>query len=167
MDTGATLTAALLDVCRVLNGAGVPYCLAGGLAVSMLTTPRATGDIDVVVLVDEALRATLPGMLGPAFVIVQNKPVMDFERARIWRLILRHASIRDELLVLDIILADRPVYTAALDDPLIIPIDDVPIRVARPECLLAIKEYAGRPRDLLDAAALRQAMIQDHTDCCN
>jgi len=133
----------------------------------MLTTPRATGDIDVVVLLDEARRATLPDALQSAFVVVQNKPVMEFERAHIWRLILRHHTMPDELLVLDIILADRPVYTAALDDPLIIPIDDVPIRVARPECLLAIKEYAGRPRDLLDAAALRQAMIQDHTDCCN
>ena len=49
MDTGATLTAALLDVCRTLNGASVPYCLAGGLAVTMLTTPRATAYIDVVV----------------------------------------------------------------------------------------------------------------------
>jgi hypothetical protein len=165
MDAGPTLTAALLDVCRALNGAGVSYCLVGGLAVSMLTTPRATADIDVVVLVDDAVRASLPGMLGPAFVIVQNKPVMDFERARIWRLILRHARRADELLVLDIILADRPVYTAALDDPLCIPVDAVPVRVARPECLLAIKEYAGRPQDLLDAAALRQVMAPRDTDC--
>ena len=41
------LYAELRRIVAALDAAGVPYALAGGLAVSIYTTPRATEDIDL------------------------------------------------------------------------------------------------------------------------
>lgn len=46
------LYAELRRVVEALHSADVPYALAGGLAVSIYTTPRATEDIDL--LIDRA-----------------------------------------------------------------------------------------------------------------
>ncbi|MFZ5862158.1 MAG: nucleotidyl transferase AbiEii/AbiGii toxin family protein [Nitrospirota bacterium] len=59
----------LTAVIRVLQAQHVDFALAGGLAYSALVTPRATVDIDVLILMPtrpptdlfEGLRAALPG----------------------------------------------------------------------------------------------------------
>src|SRR5947208_10478758 len=53
----------LRRIAEALDAAGVAYALAGGLAVSIYTTPRATEDIDLLIRregVDRAVRAVEP-----------------------------------------------------------------------------------------------------------
>jgi len=47
----------LRDIATALDRAGVAYALAGGLAVSMYATPRATQDIDLLIAVPDLDRA--------------------------------------------------------------------------------------------------------------
>jgi|GEM_PF-1827235 len=161
MEPSPELIRAMLTVCRVLNELAIPYCLIGGLAVSMLATPRATGDIDLAVLIDAARRKQLLAELQRSFVIVQDKPLMKLERATIWRLVLKDQAHADELVIVDFVLADKPVYARALSDPATIEIDGTRMQVARPEKLLAIKEFCGRPQDIADAQSLRDALERE------
>lgn len=154
METSPELIRAMLAVCGILNTLAIPYCVIGGLAVSMLAIPRATGDIDVAVLLDAGQRERLLAALRRAFVIVQDKPLMKLRRATIWRLILKDKERPDELVILDFVLADKPVYAEALVDPLAVEVRGTRVQVARPERLIAIKKYSGRPQDIADAQAL-------------
>lgn len=43
------LYAELRRVVEVLDTGGIPYALAGGLAVSIYTSPRATEDVDLLI----------------------------------------------------------------------------------------------------------------------
>lgn len=158
MEPAPELIAAMLAVCRVLNQLAIPYCLIGGLAVSMLATPRATGDIDLAVLIDAAQRTKMLAELQRVFVIVQDKPLMQLKRATIWRLVLKDRVRPEELVIVDFVLADKPVYADALAHPVGIEVEGTRVQVARPEQLLAIKEYCGRPQDIADAQALRDAL---------
>jgi hypothetical protein len=57
------LTQELQAIAAALDGAGIAYALAGGLAVSIYSTPRATQDIDLLVAVVDVNRAA--AVLGP------------------------------------------------------------------------------------------------------
>ena len=52
------LTQELRAIVAALDGAGVTYALAGGLAVSIYAVPRATQDIDLLLAVPDLERAT-------------------------------------------------------------------------------------------------------------
>lgn len=47
MEFSDLLIAALKDIASAFNDNKINYCLSGGLAVSILSTPRATEDIDI------------------------------------------------------------------------------------------------------------------------
>src|SRR6185503_18737911 len=60
------LYAELRRIVAALDAAGIPYALAGGIAVSMYTTARATEDIDMVIA-SEDLPRTLVAMEALGF----------------------------------------------------------------------------------------------------
>ncbi len=47
----------LRGIVKALNAAGIPYALAGGLAVSIYTQPRATEDMDLLLAREDLARA--------------------------------------------------------------------------------------------------------------
>jgi hypothetical protein len=78
------LTQELWAIASVLDEASIPYALAGGLAVSIYTVPRATQDIDLLLSVSDVDRATLA--LQPLGFRVAGRPMrvaggrMDIQR---------------------------------------------------------------------------------------
>jgi hypothetical protein len=53
MGVAGDLFDTLKSLCTLLNDEHVDYCLIGGLAVAILAKPRATEDIDLLILIEE------------------------------------------------------------------------------------------------------------------
>ncbi len=155
MDIGQGLIDTLKRAAAALHTAGIPYCLAGGLAVSMLARPRATEDVDLIVLIGEHELDRLEAVLRQAFEVIQVSPVRRFARASIWRFVVA-AGPPDNLAILDLILADRDEYREAVQRAIAIDLEGVPVAVITSACLIAVKQLAGRPIDLLDIDSLRE-----------
>jgi len=159
MGVAGDLLGTLKSLCTLLNDEHVDYCLIGGLAVAILAKPRATEDIDLLILIEEPQIPSLVGLLKKRFKIIQQKNVMHFKNATICRTILALPS--DEkggIVVVDFLLADHDTYRETLRNPLFLTVDGEKIPVARPEGLIKMKELSNRPQDLLDIAALKEAL---------
>lgn len=164
MGVAGDLFETLKSLCALLNDEDIDYCLIGGLAVAILAKPRATEDIDLLILMEERQIPSLVGLLKKRFTIIQGQNVIHFKNATICRTIL--ASPTDEkggIVVVDFLLADHDTYREALRSPLILTVDDQKIPLARPEGLIKMKELSNRPQDLLDIAALKEA-LNDRSD---
>jgi hypothetical protein len=102
-----------------------PVALIGGLAMQVYGSTRLTGDIDV----------------------VTNRPIATFHRARPLSF-GGYQSIADNGVPVDVVIRNDDfdkLYTAALRHAVMI--QGIPIRVVRPEYLVAMKMVADRPRD--------------------
>ena len=142
----------LLKVVRALNDAGVPYALAGGLAVTVHGYPRLTKDIDLIIppdAIEEALEAV--GALGftlPAAPMTFRKGQEGEQRIhRISRIEHEEVLTIDFMLAgafLEDVWADREQYE----------LDGIPIVVASRKGLIKMKRSAGRSQDLADLERL-------------
>lgn len=159
MGVAGDLFDTLKSLCALLNEEHVDYCLIGGLAVAIQAKPRATEDIDLLILLEEQQIPSLVGLLKKRFKIIQQKNVMHFKNATICRTILALCS--DEkggIVVVDFLLADLDTYRETLRNSLFLSVDGEKIPVARAEDLIKMKELSNRPQDLLDIAALKEAL---------
>ena len=94
------LTRELRDIAGALEAAGVVYALAGGVAVSVYSTPRVTQDIDLLVAVSDVDR--VPVLLEPLGFRVAGRPMrVAGGRMEIQRLIKIDGT---DLLPLDLLL---------------------------------------------------------------
>jgi len=147
----------LKRVCRCFTEAGITFCLVGGLAVSMLAKPRATEDIDFLVLLEEQELSRLADLLGTCTTIVDKPALMRFANATIQRFIVQDPCVPDAgLLVVDFLLANTEIYRKVLDDVVVVAIDGTPVPVPRRDHLIAIKKLSSRPQDLIDIASLQE-----------
>lgn len=137
--------AALVDLARALNDAGIPYALIGGIAVGILAeAPRATMDVDIAVR-SETPREELIAVLETAGFIVRGR----FEHS----INFRHAT-------------GEPVQ-ASFDrffDPMIeraesIDVSGVPVPIVTKPDLIATKERAAA-----DPARRRSKALRDQAD---
>jgi hypothetical protein len=159
MGVAGDLFDTLKSLCALLNDEHIDYCLIGGLAVAILAKPRATEDIDFLVLIEERQIPSFVRLLKKRFKIIQVKNVMHFKNATICRTILATPSAeKGGIVVVDFLLADHDTYRETLRNPLFLTVDGEKIPVARPENLIKMKELSNRPQDLLDIAALKEAM---------
>jgi hypothetical protein len=102
----------LRRIVEALDAAGIPYALAGGLAVSIYTTPRATEDIDLLVArgdLDRAVSTLQPAGFRPAG---RPMPVAG-GRLEIQRLTKIEGT---DLLPLDLLIPTDPALTALIAD---------------------------------------------------
>jgi hypothetical protein len=149
----------LKSLCALLNDEHVDYCLIGGLAVAILAKPRATEDIDLLILIEEPQIPSLIVLLEKKFKIIRVQNVRHFKNATICRTILALPSEeKGGIVVFDFLLADLDTYRETLRNPLFLSVDGEKIPVARPENLIKMKEISNRPQDLLDIAALKEAL---------
>jgi predicted nucleotidyltransferase len=149
----------LKSLCALLNDEHVDYCLIGGLAVAILAQPRATEDIDLLILIEEQQIPSLVELLKKRFNVIQGKNVMHFNNATICRTILAlPATEKGGIVVVDFLLAHHDIYRETLRNPLFLTVDGEKIPVARVEDLIKMKELSNRPQDLLDIEALKEAM---------
>jgi hypothetical protein len=165
MDVAEELFDTLKSLCALLRDAHVEFCLIGGLAVAIQAKPRATEDIDLLVLIEEQQIQSLIELLKKRFSIIHEKNIMHFENATICRTVLAlQPDDAPGVVVVDFILADRKIYREALRNPISLTIDGVTIPLARPESLIKMKELSNRPQDLLDIAALKEALDNQYEE---
>lgn len=129
----------------------------GGLAVGILAKPRATEDIDLLVLIDN--KETIGSLLRHDFEIIQDHDSMHFKETTIWRIVIKDTFTNDRgLVIIDLIFADNEIYKEAVADVIKLQIDNIDIPVVKPENLIRIKKLSNRPRDWIDIQAIEESI---------
>lgn len=147
---GVAFADALRAVAGLLADLQVPSMIIGGIAVIAHGVPRATVDIDAVVLGRDVTPEALVDAAGRRGLRPRIADAAGFARHH-QVLLLRHESSG---VPVDVSLAWLPFEEAALDAGVVVDLQGVRVRIARPEDLIVYKLVAGRPRDLDDAEAL-------------
>lgn len=135
------------DAVDLLDRAGAPFLIIGGLAVAVIGEPRMTGDIDVVAFVD----------LDGADQLIAAAVTAGFEAAADERERLRETgTLRFSKggFQFDIILASLPFEDAALARARRERLFGRRVPLPTPEDLLLFKVLAGRDKDLVDAVGI-------------
>jgi len=142
-----------LDVLTALRADGYinGFTLIGGLAVSAWSPPRATMDVDFLVLVESTNLIHLVKALCDAGLNAElrrggyDDPVPCLIRA-------------DSL---DIIVATKKYEAEAIEQSIVVDVLGRDIPVASPEYLIILKLKAGGPRDILDVQEILAANLVD------
>lgn len=143
-----------LDIRRLaslVDGWSHPVAVIGGLAVILRVQPRATRDIDIVIVAPEPRDALLPA-LGAAGYEYESEGIDEWLDGGLVR---AHVPGTGE--GLDLIIADVPYLVGVATRARPVVVDDQTLPVATLEDLLLLKLEAGRPQDLDDALAIRDA----------
>ena len=157
MEVAKGLIETLKSICHCFGEVNIEFCLIGGLAVGILARPRATEDIDLLVLIDDKKKKLIRDLLQDKFKVVKINNEMHFKKATIWRIILQDTFTNDNgLIVVDLIFADNEVYKETVSNHIKIEIDGIEIPVATPENLIKIKRLSNRPQDIIDIEALKE-----------
>lgn len=120
--------------------------IIGGIAVSLVGKPRATQDIDSLVLLKgDQQEAFFKKILDSNFVPRLSDAFEFARRRRV--LLLEH---KDSRIKIDISFADLPFQEEALERKTDVRIDDLEIPTPSPEDLIIMKAVAHRPRDIAD-----------------
>lgn len=138
---------ALQNLLQAFDERGV---IIGGIAASLLGTPRFTADIDAVFL----LEATdLPRLLSQASTLGIQPRIENLESfARQNRvLLLRHTASGIDI---DISLGLLPFETEMVERSQLVNVGALQLRLPTPEDLIILKAVAHRPKDLLDIDAV-------------
>ena len=142
------LISLLTDIVRVLNERRYDYALAGGLAYSALVAPRATMDVDVLILMpDRPPTALFDGLRSVLGVLVPHPAPMAFKRATIWRVI---GGEGEREVTLDFILAESEFHRTALRRKRTVTFAGLSLPIVTPEDLVLLKALADRPQDRVD-----------------
>lgn len=133
----------------------VQYALAGGWAFSALVEPRATTDIDILILLDPPSRETIQTLVSAVFTstIIHSAP-MKFRGISIWRC----TGIRNnQEIVVDLLLADSDFLQSALARRRRISFGDQDVCILTLEDLMLMKMSAGRLQDKADLERIAMA----------
>ena len=154
MAADSFLIATLSDVIRSLNAKGADYALAGGLAYSAWVEPRATTDVDLVILLDrpspEKLAALFPSVFES---LIPHPAPMKLKSVSVWRV----AGVRQgKDFILDLLLADSEFLGQALARKQTITFHGLALPIITLEDLILLKAIAGRLQDLADLERIRE-----------
>jgi predicted nucleotidyltransferase len=137
---------ALASVSKWLNSENIPHAIIGGIAVSLLTEPRATQDIDLTIWIEDTpIDAVLERALSFDFVSRIENPSAFAAQARI--LLLHH---RESGVAVDLSLGALPFEKEMIDSARALTIGNIELRVADPENLIISKAFPMRPTDVAD-----------------
>ncbi len=135
------------DAVDLLDRAGAPYLIIGGLAVAVIGEPRMTGDIDVIAFVDLERAEQLI-----AVAITAGFEAAADERQRLHETgTLRFSKAGFQL---DVILASLPFEDAARARARPGRLFGRRVPLPTPEDLILFKVLAGRDKDLVDAVGI-------------
>jgi hypothetical protein len=144
------LYAELRRVVEAFDAASVSYAVAGGLAVSIYTTPRATQDIDVL-LSREALDGATRALEAIGFRPAGRPMQVAGGRLQIQRLIKFEGT---DVLPLDLLVPNDPGLTTLLADRTSMALEGSAIWVVGLTALRALKRLRGSALDRADLEAL-------------
>ena len=143
------------ELLAILNAEKVKYLVIGGYAVSLHAQPRATKDLDILIKPDKANAAALFRALRKFGAPLEGLTPDDFaKRGTFFRMGTPPVmvDILPEIVGIDFIPAWRRRVTEIIDDK-----TGLKAAFISAKDLIAAKIAAGRPQDLADVAALRQA----------
>ena len=153
-----TLSSLITD----FNRRGIQYALAGGWAYSALVEPRATTDIDVLLLLEQPSRDRLQALLSPLFdSTIVHPAAMVFHGISIWRCV---GVLNNQEVVIDMLLADSEYLRTALSRRRQILLGAVPVSILTLEDLILLKMLAGRLQDQADLEKIRLRQDELHVD---
>lgn len=152
------LISVLTDVVRVLHEHRFDYALAGGLAYSALVEPRATMDIDLLIVVEGAPPSALFQAMGPVFdAFTPHANPMRFKNLTVWRAV----GIREKKeMIVDFLLAESDFHRTALSRKRVVEWSGLPLPIVTPEDLLILKALGGRLRDQADIEGIKASYGQ-------
>ncbi len=138
----------LVALAAQMEAAGVPYALCGGLAVAAHGAPRATKDIDLLVLPKDLERAKAAALAsGFKFAALPRRFRDGMQLQRVTKI------DGGSHLVLDLIVADEPLREV-FDSRLRVPLAGTTLWVVSRDALVRMKAAAARPIDLHDIERL-------------
>ena len=159
MDLKETLTDQLKRIVQFLNKQKIDYALAGGLAFSALVEPRATMDIDLIVMIKEKQLNDFKDLLKHEFEsIITHKEPMQFNLVKIWRVI---NFIEDREMIFDFILAESKFHKNAIERAFEIDFFGSKLKVITLEDLILLKNCANRTQDLADLDKIYETYDDD------
>jgi hypothetical protein len=133
-----------------MSAEGVPYAYIGGFAVAFQGVPRATQDIDAVILInDDRLDDFFPSGAGFGFRGRDEDALAFARRYRVLR--LQHLVSN---IPVDVSLAGISIEIEAIQAAEHLSAGDLSVPFAPPENLVAMKAVARRPRDAADIEGL-------------
>ena len=153
MATEPILVRAFSDLITDFNRRSVTYALAGGWAYSALVEPRATTDIDLLILLDPPSREQIQTLVSSLFdsTIIHPSP-MVLQGISIWRIV----GIRSEQeVVIDFLLADSAYLRTALERRHMVGFGALQVPMLSIEDLVILKIVAGRLQDRADLEKIR------------
>jgi predicted nucleotidyltransferase len=159
MGVKETLTYQLKRIVQFLNKQKIDYALAGGLAFSALVEPRATMDIDLIVMIKEKQLNDFKDLLKHEFEsIITHKEPMQFNLVKIWRVI---NFIEDREMIFDFILAESKFHKNAIERAFEIDFFGSKLKVITLEDLILLKNCANRTQDLADLDKIYETYDDD------
>lgn len=154
--SASPIIAALEHVWRTLASADIPMAVMGGIAVAAWGHIRATGDVDLLVAIDQANILPVIGKLAATGVRPKHQsPVLSLGPMRLIQLLYEPPGVFVDIQI-DLLLAESTYHRTALSRrvPIELPGASGPIFTLTCEDLVLHKLLAGRILDRADAAAL-------------
>lgn len=148
------LITVLADVIRGMNDRGTEYALAGGLAYGALVEPRATTDVDLLILLDRPDRETVATLFSSVFEsVIPHSDPMVFKRLSIWRVV----GMREgREVIVDLLLAQSDFLKSALERKRTVDFQGLALPIVTLEDLIILKAIAGRLQDRADIEKIMQ-----------
>lgn len=142
------------------NRRGIEYALAGGWAYSALVEPRATTDIDILLLMEQPSRDQLQSLLSSLFdSTIVHPAAMVFREISIWRCV---GILKNQEVVIDVLLADSEYLRTVLARRRQVFLGEVSVPIVTVEDLIVLKTLAGRLQDQADLEKIK--LRQDDLD---
>jgi predicted nucleotidyltransferase len=148
MDYSSFLMTSFKKVVQALDANQVDFAVCGGMAYSILVSPRATIDFDCLIMAEPNTLTEINRILEPLFdsIISQNEP-MEFKKARVFRTLGVDGGNE---YIMDFILGETRFHQEALSRKKTIDLEGISLPILTPEDLLLLKALANRPQDRVD-----------------
>ncbi len=152
----ASLESPLAAVQRLLERFGNRGVVIGGVAASVLGTPRLTADVDVIVLLSVSRLSNLFEVAAELGLVPRIADAEQFARKN--RVVL--LEHRESGIGVDVSLGVLPFEEEVVARSSVYQIGEIELRLPTPEDLIILKAVAHRNKDLLDI----EGVVASHPD---
>ena len=148
MDYSSFLMTSFKKVVQALDVNQVDFAVCGGMAYSILVSPRATIDFDCLIMAHPNTLTEIIRILEPLFdKIISHSEPMQFKKARVFRTL---GIDGENEYIMDFILGETRFHQEALSRKKRIDMEGISLPILTPEDLLLLKALANRPQDRVD-----------------
>ncbi len=152
------------DILKALSQAGVQYLVAGGVALNLHQLMRMTVDLDLIIHLEKNNIVKFVEVMKPLGfrpkVPVDPLDLADAEKRESWILeknmvVFSFINVANPMEVIDIFVREPMPFHEMYQRRHEVKIGDVAVAVLGAEDLIALKEAAGRAKDLYDIKLLK------------